>query len=305
MLPSLETAIGQLKLRNPTMLSSGILGISGLSLRAVWEAGAGAVVTKSLGFNSRRGHSNPTIYRFRYGFINSMGLPNPGAEEYTDEIKIMKRGGEIVIIVSIYGSAPNELAKISKIVENAGADAVELNLSCPNVEGVGMEVGQDPVLVKNIIKAVKRTVKIPVFTKLTPNISDIKVIAKAAADAGSNGLVAINTIRSIAIDLETGRPILASKFGGYSGPAIKPIALRCVYEVSQSTNVPVIGCGGITCWQDAVEFFLAGASAVQIGTAIAYKGLNVFKEITEGIERYLKKKRLNSVSEIVGISHKY
>ena len=305
MQPNLAIEIAGVKLRNPTMLSAGILGLSESTLRAVWEAGAGAVTTKSLGLKARMGHPNPILVNVGCGFINSIGLPNPGAEEYTEEIKAAKSSGDIVIFASIYGALPEELAEIAKKVERAGADAVELNLSCPNVEGVGMEIGQDPQLVQNIVKAVKKAVKVPVFTKLTPNISDITVLAKAAEDAGADGLVAINTIRAIAIDLETGRPILANKIGGLSGPAIKNVALRCVYEVSLTVGIPVIGCGGVTCWQDAVEFLLAGASAVQIGTAVAYKGLDVFREVTSGVEKYLRRKNIWSVNEIVGLSHKY
>jgi len=303
--PKIATNIAGLELRNPTMLSAGILGLSGLSLRAVWEAGAGAVVTKSLGINARIGHPNPTIVNVGCGFINSMGLPNAGAKEYADEIQIARSGGEIVIIASIYGASPSELVEVAKIVENEKVDAIELNLSCPNVEGFGIEIGQDPKLVRNVVKAVKNAVRIPVFTKLTPNVTDIKAIAKTAVDAGSDGLVVINTVRAIAIDLETGRPILANKIGGLSGPAIKPIALRCVYEISQSVHAPVIGCGGVTCWQDAIEFLFAGAVAVQIGTANAYKGLNVYKEITTGLEKYLEEKHFKSVDEIVGLSHRY
>lgn len=302
---TIETEIAGIKLRNPTMLSSGILGLTGTALRTVWEAGAGAVTTKSLGLKARMGHPNPTVVNVGCGFINSLGLPNPGAEEYTEDLKIAKSGGSIVIVASIYGAQPDEFAEVSEIVQRGGADAIELNLSCPNVEGVGMEIGQDPKLVKTIVKAVKKRVKIPVFTKLTPNISDIKVIAKAAADGGSDGLVAINTIRAIAIDLETGRLILANKMGGLSGPAIKPVALRCVYEVSKIVNIPVIGCGGITCWQDSVEFLLAGASAVQIGTAVAYQGLEIFREVEDGIKKYLERKNIRSVKDIVGLSHGY
>ena len=305
MCPNLAIDISGLKLRNPTMLSAGILGLSGLSLRTVWEAGAGAVVTKSLGLRARAGHPNPTIVNVGCGFINSMGLPNPGVTEYTEEISVAKSRGTIVIVASLYGALPEEFSEAATIVETAGADAVELNLSCPNVEGVGMEIGQDPALVKKIVRTVKKAVKVPVFTKLTPNVSDIKALAKTAEEAGADGLIAVNTIRAMAVDLETGRPILANKIGGLSGPAIKPVALRCVYEASQVVDIPVIGCGGITCWQDAVEFLFAGASAVQIGTAIAYRGLDVFKEITDGLEKYLKSKRFGSIGDIIGLSHKY
>ena len=302
---NLAQKIAGLELRNPTILSAGILGLTGLGLKNVWEAGAGAVVTKSLGLKGRKGYPNPTIVNVGYGFVNAMGLPNPGVKEYSLEIKTVKSSKETCLIASIYGALPEEIAKAALVVEEAGADAVELNLSCPNVKQVGMEVGQDPILVHNIISAVKNVVKIPVFAKLSPNVSDIKVLAQAAANAGVDGLVAINTIKAMTLDLETGRPILANKMGGLSGPAIKPIALRCVYEVSQSINIPVIGCGGIASWEDAVEFLLAGASAVQIGTAIAYKGLGVFNEITSGLEWYLKRKHFKSIGEIIGRSHKY
>ncbi|UCH03191.1 MAG: dihydroorotate dehydrogenase [Candidatus Bathyarchaeota archaeon] len=295
--------IAGLNLRNPTMLAAGILGMTGLSLRKVWNAGAGAVVTKSISFQPRLGYKNPTIVDVGYGFLNAMGIPNPGVYEYVEEAKIAISEGELVIIVSLYGNTPLEFAKMARIVETAGVNAVELNLSCPHVKLGGMEIGTNPTIIDKIVKTVKKHINIPVFTKLTPNISDIKTIARAAEDAGSDGIVAINTVKAMAIDVESGRPLLANKYGGLSGPAIKPIALRCVYEIAQSVNIPVIGCGGITDWKDAIEFFLAGASAIQIGTAIAYKDVNIFGEIIKGIKCYLKRKGYNNIKEIVGLSH--
>jgi dihydroorotate dehydrogenase (NAD+) catalytic subunit len=155
------------------------------------------------------------------------------------------------------------------------------------------------------VKEVKKHVNVPVIVKLTPNVTNIGEIAKAAEDAGADAITAINTVKAIAIDAETGRPILANKFGGLSGPAIKPIALRCVYDVYRSVDVPVIGCGGISNWQDAVEFILAGASAVQIGTAVAFKGVKVFGSVAKGIEDYLKQKGFKNVKDIVGLAHKF
>lgn len=305
MLPDLSIEVAGLKLRNPTMLAAGILGLSDLSLRKVWDAGAGAVVTKSLGLKPRRGYPNPIVVDVGCGFLNAVGLPNPGVAGYVEEIRSVKAKGDIVVIASLYGGSADEYAEAARVIGCAGVDAVELNLSCPNVKEVGMEVGRDPHLVGEVVRAVKRKVMIPVFTKLTPNISDIKEIAKAAETAGSDGIVAINTIRAMAIDVETGRPILANKIGGLSGPAIKTIALRCVYEIAQTVNVPVIGCGGITGWRDAVEFMLAGASAIQMGTAIAYKDVSVFNDVTRGISRYLRRKGYRSVKEIVGLSQKF
>jgi dihydroorotate dehydrogenase (NAD+) catalytic subunit len=210
-----------------------------------------------------------------------------------------------VIIGSIYGGSPKEFSEAAKIVETSGVNAVELNLSCPNVEDVGLEIGQDPNLVGAVVNAVKRSIQLPVFAKLTPNITNIKVLAKAAEDAGVDGVVAINTVRAMAIDIDTGRPLLSNKIGGLSGPAIKPIAVRCVYEIAKTVKVPVIGCGGIMNWKDVVEFFLAGASAVQIGTAIAYKDFAIFGEVLKGVEQYLGKNGYSNIGDVVGLSHKY
>ncbi|MEM3536386.1 MAG: DUF561 domain-containing protein, partial [Candidatus Bathyarchaeia archaeon] len=186
----------------------------------------------------------------------------------------------------------------------AGADAVELNVSCPHVKETGSEVGQNPKLVAEVVSKVKASVKRPVFVKLSPNVTSIVDIAEAAVGAGADVITAINTVKAMAIDAETARPILSNRVGGLSGTAVKPIALRCVYEIYENVKVPVIGCGGITNWRDAVEFLLAGASAVQIGTAIALKGANVFGAVARGIENYLKKKGFKSVNEIVGLSHR-
>jgi dihydroorotate dehydrogenase (NAD+) catalytic subunit len=191
------------------------------------------------------------------------------------------------------------------VAVKAGVDALELNLSCPHVERTGAEIGHDPGLVADVVEKVKAKVDRPVFVKLTPNVADIVEVAKAAAESGADALTAINTVRAMAIDLETTRPLLANKVGGLSGPAIKPIAVRCVYEIYQEVDVPVIGCGGISTWRDAVEFMLAGASAVQIGTAVAFKGLEVFRSVTEGMEVYLKEKAFKSVKEIVGLAHRH
>jgi len=186
----------------------------------------------------------------------------------------------------------------------AGADAVELNVSCPHVKETGSEIGQNPKILAQVIKAVKLKVDKPVFVKLSPNVTSIADIAETAEKAGADALTAINTVKAMAIDAETAMPILSNKVGGLSGPAIKPVALRCVYEVYERVKVPIVGCGGITSWRDAVEFLLAGASAIQMGTAIALKGANVFKTVSRGIEAYLKRKGFRSVKEIVGLSHR-
>ena len=300
----LATEIAGLKLVNPTMLASGILGYTGLSLKSVIEAGAGAIVTKSMGLEPRTGYPNPTVVQVDCGLLNAMGLPNPGISHFREEMKQLKSTG-VPTIVSIYGYSSEEFAKVAETAVKMGADAIELNVSCPHIKKAGAEIGCDPLLLTDVVKEVKKKVAKPVIVKLTPNVANIGEIAEAAEKAGADAITAINTVKAMNIEIETGRPLLANKFGGLSGPAIKPIAVRCVYDVYQSVDVPVIGCGGITSWQNAIEFMLAGASAVQIGTAIAFKGVSVFSSIAKGINTYLKRKGFKNVKELVGLAHNY
>ena len=300
----LATEIAGLKLANPTMLASGILGYTGLSLKSIIDAGAGAVVTKSMGLEPRTGYPNPTVVQVDCGLLNAMGLPNPGISHFKEEIKELKNTG-VPTILSIYGFSSEEFAKVAETAVKIGADAIELNVSCPHIKKAGAEIGCDPLLLTEIVKEVKKKVAKPVIVKLTPNVANIGEIAKAAEKAGADAITAINTVKAMNIEIETGRPLLANKFGGLSGPAIKPIAVRCVYDVYRSVNVPVIGCGGITSWQDAVEFMLAGASAVQIGTAVAFKGVGVFSSVAKGIQDYLERKGFKNVKELVGLAHKF
>jgi len=300
----LNTELAGLRLANPVMLAAGILGMTRLSLKLVAEAGAGAVVSKSVGLKPRTGYPNPTVVQANCGILNAMGLPNPGIEYFAKEIRETKKAINCPLIVSVYGFSAEEYVKVGKRAAEAGADALELNVSCPHVEKVGCEIGQDPKLLRSIVRAVKAKVGKPVFVKLTPNVTNIADFAKAAEEGGADAVTAINTVRGMAINAETAKPILGNKFGGLSGPAIKPVALRCVYEVYREVKVPIIGCGGISNWRDAVEFMLAGATAVQIGTAIAFEGLGVFQSIKKGMETYLKTKGYRSVKEIVGLAHR-
>jgi len=300
----LATEIAGLKLANPTMLAAGILGLTGSSLKSVVEAGAGAVVTKSLGLKPREGYPNPTVVQVDCGLLNAMGLPNPGVHHFGEEIREVKETG-VPVIVSIYGFSSEEFAKVAEVAVEVGADALELNVSCPHVKETGTEIGSNAELVAEVVKKVKNKVDKPVFVKLTPNVANIGEVAKAAVEAGADAITAINTVRAMAIEIETTRPLLANKIGGLAGPAIKPIAVRCVYEIYREVDVPVIGCGGITDWRDAVEFMLAGASAVQIGTAVAFKGLEIFKSVTRGTEAYVRKKGFRNIKEIVGLAQKF
>ncbi|MCW4020419.1 MAG: dihydroorotate dehydrogenase [Candidatus Bathyarchaeota archaeon] len=298
----LKTEIAGLSLHNPTILASGILGTSAETLREVALAGAGAVTTKSVGLKPRVGYANPTVIQVECGLLNAVGLPNPGIHKFAEEIKELN-SLEIPVIVSVYGFSPKEYAEVASVAAESGADALELNLSCPHVKGAGAEIGQNPEMITDVVKEVKATVDKPVFAKLTPNVANIKELAEAAVSAGVDAVTAINTVRAMTIDIETYKPILANKIGGLSGGAVKPIAVRCVYEVYEAVEVPIIGCGGVRTWKDAVEFLLAGASAVQIGSAIAYEDLAVFKSVADGVAAYLEEKGYGSVKEIVGLAH--
>lgn len=299
----LNTRIVGLDLINPTILASGIMGYSIGSFQRIVEAGAGAVITKSIGLEERTGYANPTIFQTKSGLINAMGLPNPGITNFAPKISAAKAILRVPLIVSIYGFSVEEYVITARKAVKMGADAVELNVSCPHVRSTGSEIGQNPNLLAQVVSGVKAAIQEPVIVKLSPNVTDIFILAKAAVDAGVDALTAINTVRAMAIDVETTQPVLGNIFGGLSGPAIKPIALRCVYELHKKLKIPIIGCGGISDWCDAVEFLLAGASAVQIGTAIAFKNLNVFTDINNGIKAYLNKKNIRSVEHIVGLSH--
>jgi dihydroorotate dehydrogenase (NAD+) catalytic subunit len=305
MQPNLAIDVAGLHLRNPTMLAAGILGLSGATLRSVWDAGAGAVVTKSLGLTPRDGYVNPTVVEVGCGFLNAMGLPNPGVDAFVEEVNAARTGGEMVLVASIFGESPQAFAEAAGVMADAGVDGVELNVSCPHVHAAGMELGQDPAILDAVVRAVKAAVRIPVFTKLTPNTAHIQDLARTVERAGGDGIVAVNTLRAMAIDVETGCPLLGNRIGGLSGPALKPVALRCVYEIAQTVAIPVIGCGGVTGWQDVIEYLLAGARAVQIGSAIAYKDLSVFTEIVTGVRDYLQRKNYRGVEDLVGVSQTY
>lgn len=300
----IATKISELELANPTILAAGILGYTGISMKSVIKAGAGAIVTKSLGLEPRRGYPNPTVVQVNCGLLNAMGLPNPGISHFGKELEELK-SNRVPTIVSIYGFSAEEFAEVAENAVKLGADALELNVSCPHVEKAGAEIGCDASLLAEVVEKVKERVDKPVLVKLTPNVADIGEIAGAAVEAGADAITAVNTVKAMAIEIETGRPLLANKFGGLSGPAIKPIAVRCVYDVYRAVDVPVIGCGGITSWQDAVEILMAGASAVQIGTAIAYKGLEIFRNVTSGIKSYLERKGFKNIKELVGLAHKF
>jgi dihydroorotate dehydrogenase (NAD+) catalytic subunit len=292
-----------LRLRSPTLNASGVLGMSAPLLKRVYDSGAGAVVTKSLGPAARSGHINPTLIEVEGGVLNAMGLPNSGVEGYIDELRELKHGG-VPVVASFFASTLEEFRAGAEALCGAGADALELNLSCPNVGGEPGMCAADAISVERVTAAVKSVAKAPVFVKLSPNVTDIAGIAVAAEKGGADAVTAVNTLKAMAINADFKRPILTNVTGGLSGPALKPVALRCVWEIAKVVKVPIIGCGGVTNWRDAVEYMLAGASAVEIGSGVMYEGFEVYGKINEGIEKYLKENGFDSVKEVVGLAHR-
>jgi len=298
----LSTRVASLELANPTMLASGMMGETGASLVAIAEAGAGAVVTKSVGLEPRKGYENPTLVELEEGYLNAMGLPNPGIDAYREEM-LVARSAKVPIIGSVFATMPEDYALLAWKMQDYGAAAVELNLSCPHAKGLGMEIGVDPTAVRRIVREVKQTVKIPVLAKLTPNTHRLAEVGKAVEEAGGDGIVAINTLRAMVISVEAKRPILSNKVGGLSGPAVRSIGVRCVYELYEAVEIPIIGVGGVESWRDAAEYMMAGATAVQIGSAIGRKGLSVFQVIVQGLQEYLEREGLKNIGDIVGVAH--
>jgi len=299
--PDLSVEFAGIKLPNPTILASGILGVSGEILIRVSRAGAGAVVSKSFNRMGREGYRNPSFIEVQGGFLNALGIPNPGMEEMREEVETASKQG-IRVIASVFGFDAEEFAEAAAMGEKGGAIAIELNVSCPHVKEVGVEIGQRPRVVADVTRAVKSRVRVPVLVKLSPNVTDITEIAKAAESAGADGITAINTVLGTAVDVDSGFPILGGVLGGLSGPAIHPIALRAVYQIRQAVSIPIIGVGGIEDWKGAVEMMMAGASAVQIGSAVTTKGLDVFREVTMGLGKFLERKGYRSVREIVSMA---
>lgn len=301
--PSLFTSIGSIKLARPTILASGILGISLEVFNRIYQAGAGAVVSKSLSKEPWDGYPNPTIFGVKGGgWINAVGLSNPGAPNFA---KMISSNKDVPIIVSLVGSIPKDFEFMIKQFEDISVLAFELNLSCPHVSKVGLEVGDDPDLVKKIVKTVKSKTDVPVIAKVGLGTTNYLDTVDAACKAGIDAITAINTLRAMAIDVETERPILSNKIGGLSGTPIKPVAVRCVYEISSQYDIPIIGCGGISSWDDAVEFILAGASAVQIGSAVGDNWISVFDDINKGILQYMEKKGFSKIEDMVGRAKKF
>ena len=299
----LSVDIDEITLRNPTMLASGILGISQSIFERLYDENIGGIVTKSISVEPMKGYPNPTIIPLSGGsYLNAVGLSNPGVIAFSEELSQNKN---IPIFISLVGSSEKDFAKMIRVFDSLNIIGYEINLSCPHVSKMGMEVGDDPEAVSKIVSTVRKNTKKPISVKVGVGSVDVIELARTAIDAGANIITAINTLRAMSIDVETMMPILSNRIGGLSGTAIKPIGIRCVYEISKNLKVPVIGCGGISTWQDVVEYMLAGASAVQIGSVLGSAGPRIFNSITKDLKKYIERKGIMKISEIVGIAHKY
>ena len=290
-----------LNLKNPVIVASGILGLSQSIFDRMYKIGAGAIVSKSISLNPREGYRNPTIVSVdNMSYVNAVGLANPGAEWFSTEVS--KNNGPLLI--SLVGSDKSEFATIVRKFKNAKILGFELNLSCPHVDKMGMEIGDDPNLVYDIIRSIKKDTTKPLFVKVGLGKSDMAEIAKTAESAGADGITAINTLRAMKIDIETHCPILENKIGGLSGSAIRPIGVRCVYELSKSLKIPIIGCGGIMTYSDVLEYMMAGASAIQIGSLIGLKGIYSVRKIVRDLRSFLEARNISDIREIIGIAHR-
>jgi dihydroorotate dehydrogenase (NAD+) catalytic subunit len=268
--------VGSVAMGNHLILAAGILGTTGASLARMITSGAGCVVTKSIGPFANEGYHGPCCIELDYGLLNAMGLPNP-SREFLRELAPLK--GKPVV-VSIYGGSPEEFAGVASWFSDC-VSGIELNLSCPHAEGFGAAIGSDPATVEECTRAVKR-LGIPVWVKLTPNVTDIGACGVAAERGGADAIVAINTVKAMRISTDLRRPVLRNRFGGLSGPAVFPIAVRCVYELYEACHIPVIGCGGVSSAQDVVEMMMAGACAVQLGSAVIHDD-TIFSTISHAL----------------------
>lgn len=292
-----------LLLSNPVIAASGTFGY-GIEYSSIIDIHKlGAIVSKGITIQRREGNAQPRLVETASGLLNSIGLENIGVEALTNEKAPMWAEWQVPIIVNIAGESIDEYAKLAKSLDGVpGISGLELNISCPNVSGGGMEFGTSPALAASVTSAVRAHTGLPLVVKLTPNVTDIAEIAKAVVDAGADCLTVANTFKGMAINSSKRKPVLGNVAGGLSGPAIKPLALHLVYKTAQVVTVPIIGCGGISTTNDALEFIMAGASAVQVGTATFFEPSTMLN-IAEGISQFMEQERISNLNELIGMAN--
>jgi len=304
----LAVSVLDLAFPNPLVLASGILGTEAALMERVARCGAGGITCKSAGPEPRAGHPNPTVLDWGPGLINAVGLANPGAIAETAvlmEAKARLAPLGVPLIASIFADTVEGFAQVAREISAAAPDAIEVNISCPNVAAeFGRPFALDPQSAAEVTRAVRAATTIPISIKLSPNTPDLVAVALAVVEAGADALTAINTLGpGMVIDLESGHPILANRVGGVSGPAIRPIAVRCVYELARAVDVPIIGTGGVSNGHDAIEMIMAGATLVGVGSAVYGRGPEVFSEIRREMESWMHEHGVRSLDEIRGCAH--
>lgn len=292
--------IGGIRLKNPVLTASGTFGYGEEYASFVDLNELGAVITKGISLQPMTGNPPPRIVETTGGMLNAIGLENIGVDRFIDEKLPYLRESRATVIVNILGNSIEEYKDVAAKLDDAqGISGLEINISCPNVKEGGVVFGRDPGKAAEVVKAVRQSTRLPLIVKLSPNVTDITEIAWSVQNAGADAVSLINTITGMAIDIDTSAPKLANITGGLSGPAIKSIALRMVWEAAKAVNIPIIGIGGIMTAQDAIEFIIAGASAIQVGTA-NFVNPKATMDILSGIEKYLKDHELDSISNLVG-----
>jgi dihydroorotate dehydrogenase (NAD+) catalytic subunit len=292
--PDLSVNLCGVRLPNPTALASGVLGLSQEIFGRLAESGCGAITTKSCSLQPRTGYHNPVIVDWGYGLINAVGLSNPGVEVMVEEIRLAKQRLApfgVPVIASIFANAIYDFGVIARYISEAQPDLIEVNISCPNIDARFEQMfAASPYVSAQVTRRVKENTRIPVLVKLSPNVEDIAKVAREVEAAGADGITAINTLGpGLILDIESGWPVLANRLGGVSGPAIRPIAVKCVRDVCKAVKIPVVATGGVTDARDAVEMVLVGAMAVGVGTAVNYRGMRVFSEIAQGMAEYMRR----------------
>jgi len=303
--PDLSTTLCGVHLPNPTVLASGILGLSHEVLARVAKAGAGGVTTKSCSLKPRPGYPNPTTLDWGPGLINAVGLSNPGVEVMVEEIRAAKKKLSplgVPVIASVFAETIYDFGTIARFISEAEPDLIEVNISCPNIDDrYRLMFAADPYVASQVTRRVKQNTSVPVLVKLSPNVTDVVKIAQAVVEAGADGITAINSLGpGLILDIETGRPALSHGTGGVSGPAIRPIAVRCVRDLCRAVNVPVVAVGGVTTGRDVVEMILVGATAVGIGSAVHYRGMEVFREVCREVRGYMQRHGHRGLEEFRG-----
>ena len=294
----LHTTLAGIDMCTPVLAASGTFGFADF----VDLSRLGGVMVKGTTLHPRRGNDGVRIAETPQGMLNCIGLENPGVDVFLQEILPRIRHYGMNVIVNISGGSVEDYAAVAERLNVPDVAALEINISCPNVKEGGIVFGTDPHAAASVVRAVRRTAQKPVIAKLSPNVTSITEMARAVEAAGADMISLINTLIGMRIDIETGKPVLGNRTGGLSGPAVKPVAVRMVYDVARAVRVPIIGMGGIASWEDAVEFFLAGASAVAVGTA-NFTDPAIMMKICDGLLHYMEEHDISHINEIVGAAH--